>query len=136
MYLQRPAAAGLYDPSCEHEVIERALDVLFRLEHRGAVGCEIDTGDGAGILFQVPDEFFRAVVDFELPKASRYGVAMCFLTSDDARRAEMEALLERIVAQEGQTLLGWRDVPVDENVPGPSAAEVMPIVRQAFVGWA
>src|SRR5438552_735660 len=147
----RPKAAGLYDPSFEHdacgigavarldnqrehEVIERALDVLFRLEHRGAVGSEIDTGDGAGILFQVPDEFFREVVDFELPPAGRYGVAMCFLTRDEARRAEMETLLERVVAQEGQTLLGWRDVPVDENVPGPSAAEVMPVVRQAFVG--
>src|SRR4051794_40014587 len=150
-YLQRPGAAGLYDPAFEHdacgigavarldnkrehEVLERALDVLFRLEHRGAVGSEIDTGDGAGILFQVPDEFFRGVVDFELPPAGRYGVAMCFLTTDAAKRAEMEALLERVVAEEGQTLLGWRDVPVDPNVPGPSAAEVMPVVRQAFVG--
>src|SRR4051812_34462211 len=149
-YFQRPAAAGLYDPSFEHdacgigavarldnkrehEVIERALDVLFRLEHRGAVGSEIDTGDGAGILFQVPDEFFRAVVDFELPQPGRYGVAMCFLTTDDAKRAQMESLLERVVAEEGQTLLGWRDVPVDPNVPGPSAAEVMPVVRQAFI---
>src|SRR3954447_17801996 len=148
---QRPAAAGLYDPSFEHDacgigavarldnqrehaVIERALDVLFRLEHRGAVGSEVDTGDGAGILFQVPDEFFRAVVDFDLPASGRYGVAMCFLTRDDSRRAEMEALFERVVADEGQTLLGWRDVPVDKNVPGPSAAEVMPVVRQAFVG--
>jgi glutamate synthase (NADPH/NADH) large chain/glutamate synthase (ferredoxin) len=148
---QRPAAAGLYDPSFEHdacgigavarldnrrehEIIERALDVLFRLEHRGAVGSEVDTGDGAGILFQVPDEFFRGVVDFELPEEGRYGVGMCFLTTDDAQRAEMEALIERVIAEEGQTLLGWRDVPVDENVPGPSAAEVMPVVRQVFVG--
>src|SRR4051794_27629652 len=112
--LQRPAAAGLYDPSFEHdacgigavarldnrrehEVLERALDVLYRLEHRGAVGSEIDTGDGAGILFQVPDEFFRAVVDFDLPEAGRYGVAMCFLTTEDDRRAEMEQLLEKVV---------------------------------------
>jgi glutamate synthase domain-containing protein 2/glutamate synthase domain-containing protein 1/glutamate synthase domain-containing protein 3 len=148
---QRPTAAGLYDPSFEHdacgigavarldnrrehEIIERALDVLFRLEHRGAVGSEVDTGDGAGILFQVPDEFFRGVVDFELPEQGRYGVGMCFLTTDDSRRAEMEALVERVVSEEGQMLLGWRDVPVDENVPGPSAAEVMPVVRQVFVG--
>jgi glutamate synthase domain-containing protein 2/glutamate synthase domain-containing protein 1/glutamate synthase domain-containing protein 3 len=149
--LQRPTAAGLYDPSFEHdacgigavarldnrrehEIIERALDVLFRLEHRGAVGSEVDTGDGAGILLQVPDEFFRGVVDFQLPDEGRYGVGMCFLTTDDTGRAEMEALVERVVAEEGQTLLGWRDVPVDENVPGPSAAEVMPVVRQVFVG--
>src|SRR3954468_10080583 len=147
---QRPTAAGLYDPSFEHdacgigavarldnrrehEIIERALDVLFRLEHRGAVGSEVDTGDGAGILLQVPDEFFRGVVEFNLPHEGRYGVGMCFLTTDDAKRAEMEALVERVVAEEGQTLLGWRDVPVDENVPGPSAAEVMPVVRQVFV---
>jgi glutamate synthase domain-containing protein 2/glutamate synthase domain-containing protein 1/glutamate synthase domain-containing protein 3 len=150
---ERPTAAGLYDPSFEHdacgigavarldnrrehEIIERALDVLFRLEHRGAVGSEVDTGDGAGILFQVPDEFFRGVVDFELPEQGRYGVGMCFLTADDTGRAEMEALVERVVAEEGQTLLGWRDVPVDPNVPGPSAAEVMPVVRQVFVGSA
>src|SRR3954463_10304977 len=148
---QRPTAAGLYDPgfehdACgigavarldnrrEHEIIERALDVLFRLEHRGAVGSEVDTGDGAGILFQVPDEFFRGTVDFVLPEEGRYGVGMGFFTTDDAARAEMEALVERVVSEEGQTLLGWRDVPVDGNVPGPSAAEVMPVVRQVFIG--
>ncbi|MEA2424982.1 MAG: glutamate synthase large chain, partial [Thermoleophilaceae bacterium] len=149
--LQRPQAAGLYDPAFEHdacgigavarldnkrehEVIERAIQVLLRLEHRGAVGSEIDTGDGAGILFQVPDEFFRSegVLDFELPE--RYGVGFCFTTRDEARRAEVEALVAEVVADEGQTLLGWRDVPVDEDVPGPSAAEVMPVVRQVFVG--
>src|SRR3954470_6662925 len=119
---QRPKAAGLYDPSFEHdacgigavarldnrrehEIIERALDVLFRLEHRGAVGSEVDTGDGAGILFQVPDEFFRGVVDFALPVEGRYGVGMGFFTTDDAKRAEMEALVERVVGEEGQTLL-------------------------------
>src|SRR5947208_3047413 len=127
--LQRPQAAGLYDPAFEHdacgigavarldnrrehEVIERAIDVLLRLEHRGAVGSEIDTGDGAGILLQVPDEFFRGVLDFELPPAGRYGVGMTFLTRDAKRRGELEALVERVVAEEGQELLGWRDVPV------------------------
>src|SRR5204863_1882194 len=63
-----------------------------------------------------------------------YGVGMCFLTTDDSKRAEMEELVERVVSDEGQTLLGWRDVPVDKNVPGPSAAEVMPVIRQVFVG--
>ena len=101
---QRPTAAGLYDPSFEHDacgigavarldnqrehqIIERALDVLYRLDHRGAVGSEVDTGDGAGILFQVPDEFFRGVLEFDLPEQGRYGVGMCFLTTDDNKRA-------------------------------------------------
>jgi glutamate synthase (NADPH/NADH) large chain/glutamate synthase (ferredoxin) len=149
--LQRPKAAGLYDPSFEHdacgigavarldnvrkhEVIDRAIQVLLRLEHRGAVGSEIDTGDGAGILFQVPDEFFRGVVGFDLPPEGRYGVGMCFITPDQTRRQEMEELLERVIAEEGQRLLGWRDVPVDLQVPGPSAAEVAPVIRQVFVG--
>lgn len=149
--LQRPRAAGLYDPAFEHdacgigavarldnrrehEVVERAIQVLLRLEHRGAVGSEIDTGDGAGILLQVPDEFFRAVLDFELPPEGQYGVGFAFLTRDDARRAEAEQFVERTIAAEGQTLLGWRDVPVDSSVPGPSAAEVEPIVRQVFIG--
>src|SRR4051812_8266262 len=149
--LKRPQAAGLYDPGFEHDacgigavarldnerehaVVERAIQVLLRLEHRGAVGSEIDTGDGAGILFQVPDEFFRAVVDFDLPAQGRYGVGMCFLPTDDARRREMEELVERKVADEGQELLGWRDVPIDPGVPGPSAAEVQPVIRQVFVG--
>src|SRR5438270_8442427 len=151
MYLQRPAAAGLYDPSFEHdacgigavarldnrrehEVIERAIEVLLRLEHRGAVGSEIDTGDGAGILFQVPDEFFRGVAGFELPPQGRYGVGMCFLPKDEIRCRELEALVARIVEQEGQTLLGWRDVPVDPGVPGPCASEVEPFIRQVFIG--
>jgi glutamate synthase domain-containing protein 2/glutamate synthase domain-containing protein 1/glutamate synthase domain-containing protein 3 len=150
---QRPQAAGLYDPAFEHdacgigavarldnrrehEVIERAIDVLLRLEHRGAVGSEIDTGDGAGILFQVPDEFFRGVLDFELPVAGRYGVGMCFLPPDDARRAELEQLIARVVAEEGQEILGWRDVPVDPSVPGKTAAEVQPVIRQVFIGSA
>ena len=136
---KRPEAAGLYDPSFEHdncgigavadltgekkhETVTRALTVLDHLEHRGASGAEIDTGDGAGLLCQVPDEFFRAALDFELPPAGEYAVGMLFLPRDDAsRRGELEALIERTIAAEGQSLLGWRDVPVDHSVPGPSA---------------
>src|SRR6185503_2018588 len=128
---KRPEAAGLYDPNFEHdncgigavadltgdkkhETVTRALNVLDRLEHRGASGSEIDTGDGAGLLCQVPDEFFRAAVDFELPQAGEYAVGVVFLPrDDDARRQELEALIERTIAAEGQTLLGWRDAPVD-----------------------
>jgi glutamate synthase (NADPH) large chain len=149
---KRPEAAGLYDPNFEHdscgigavadltgakkhETVSRALHVLDHLEHRGASGAEIDTGDGAGILCQIPDEFFRAVLDFELPPLGEYAVGMLFLPSDDeAERRRFEELVGRTIEAEGQTVLGWRDVPVDHSVPGPSAAEVEPAIRQVFIG--
>jgi glutamate synthase domain-containing protein 2/glutamate synthase domain-containing protein 1/glutamate synthase domain-containing protein 3 len=147
----RPQAAGLYDPAFEHDacgigavarlsglpshdVVARALHVLDSLAHRGASGSEIDTGDGAGILLQIPHAFLRAAVDFELPAPGRYAVGMCFLPKETERRAEIEELIERTVADEGQQLLGWRDVPVDSSVPGPSSAQVEPLMRQVFVG--
>ena len=128
---QPPKAVGLYDPRFEHdacgvgmvarldnvpthEVITRAITALENLEHRGASGADPCTGDGAGILMQMPDELLRAVVDFELPPLGAYGVLMCFLPDRRRRRAaRLEALLERTVRDEGQRLLGWRDVPVD-----------------------
>src|SRR5207248_2411747 len=113
-----------------------ALQVLDALEHRGASGAEIDTGDGAGILIQVPDAFLRAVVDFELPPAGGYAAGMCFMPKEPIRRRELEQLIERTVHCEDLTLLGWRDVPVDSNVPGPSAAAVEPLIRKVFVGAA
>ncbi|MEA2385915.1 MAG: glutamate synthase large chain, partial [Thermoleophilaceae bacterium] len=149
---KRPEAAGLYDPNFEHdscgigavadltgekrhETVARALSVLDHLEHRGASGAEIDTGDGAGILCQLPDEFFRGVLEFELPAAGEYAVGVLFLPSHDAaRREELEAIVARTIEAEGQALLGWRDVPVDHSVPGPSAAEVEPTIRQVFIG--
>src|SRR3954464_15445523 len=148
---QRPGAAGLYDPSYEHDncgvgavadlageprhqTLIRALDVLDRLEHRGATGPEIDTGDGAGILLQTPDDFLREVVDFELPAKGAYACAMVFLPHEDGPRAEIEQLIERQVEKFGQRLLGWRDVPVDRSVPGKTAAEVQPVIRQVFIG--
>jgi glutamate synthase domain-containing protein 2/glutamate synthase domain-containing protein 1/glutamate synthase domain-containing protein 3 len=147
----RPPAAGLYDPSFEHDAcgvgavadlsgerrhttVARALHVLDHLEHRGASGAEADTGDGAGILLQLPDRFLREEVDFELPPEGRYAVGVCFLPKDDAKRREVEATIEQTVADHGQTLLGWRDVPVDSSVPGASAAAVEPAIRQVFVG--
>src|SRR3954465_4968702 len=141
---QRPEPAGLYDPAYEHDncgvgavadlsgeprhqTVIRALDVLDRLEHRGATGPEIDRGDGAGILLQMPHEFLRAVVDFELPEPGRYAAGMLFLPREDDQRAAAEQVVERQIAAFGQTLLGWRDVPVDRSVPGKTAAEVQPI---------
>jgi len=112
MNAQRPEAVGLYDPTFEHDAcgvgavadlsgaashatVARALQVLDALEHRGASGAEIDTGDGAGILLQLPDAFLRAAVDFELPPSGSYAVGMCFLPKDPVRRRELEALIER-----------------------------------------
>jgi glutamate synthase (NADPH/NADH) large chain/glutamate synthase (ferredoxin) len=148
----KPAEAeGLYDPRYEHdacgvamvarldnrpthEVIERALEALDNLEHRGAEGADVRTGDGAGILVQLPDEFFRGVAGFELPEPGRYGVAMCFLPQDEALRTKLEALLELNVRVEGQRVLGWRDVPVDETHIGDTANRSRPYIKQLFVG--
>ncbi len=144
---------GLYDPAFEHdacgvafvarldgvrshETIERALRALENLEHRGAAGADADTGDGAGLLVQMPDAFFRGSVMFMLPPVGRYGVAVCFLPQDPARRAELERLLEETVAAEGQSVLGWRDVPVRRTEAGAQARLFAPHIRQLFVGAA
>ncbi|HLB21126.1 MAG TPA: glutamate synthase subunit alpha, partial [Solirubrobacteraceae bacterium] len=148
---QPPQAVGLYDPSYEHdacgvgmvarldnqpthEVISRAITALENLEHRGANGADPRTGDGAGILMQMPDELLRAVVDFELPALGAYGVLMCFLPTDDDVRARLQRLLEKTVEAEGQRLLGWRDVPVDPSQAGDVAGACRPVIRQLFVG--
>ncbi|CAB4937318.1 unannotated protein [freshwater metagenome] len=145
-----PQAEGLYDPRYEHDacgfamvakldnvpahdVVVRALEALDNLEHRGAEGADVTTGDGAGILTQVPDAFFRAVCDVDLPEPGQYGVGMCFLPQDVAPRARVEALVERAVRDEGQRLLGWRDVPVDLEHVGVSANESRPFVRQVLI---
>jgi glutamate synthase (NADPH/NADH) large chain/glutamate synthase (ferredoxin) len=117
-----------------HEVIVRAVTALENLEHRGASGADPRTGDGAGILMQMPDELLRGVVDFELPPPGQYGVLMCFLPTDDGERASVEELLERTVQAEGQQLLGWRDVPVDPTQAGEVAGACRPVIRQLFVG--
>ncbi|HEY7829284.1 MAG TPA: glutamate synthase-related protein [Solirubrobacteraceae bacterium] len=148
--IQPPTAVGLYDPRFEHdacgvgmvarldnqathEVVSRAIEALKNLEHRGASGADPTTGDGAGILMQMPDELLRQVAGFELPAAGRYGVLMCFLPTDEAARAELEQLLERTVLAEGQRLLGWRDVPVRPEHTGRTAGACRPFVRQLFV---
>ncbi len=148
---QPPKAVGLYDPRFEHdscgvgmvarldnrpthEVLSRAITALENLEHRGASGADPCTGDGAGILMQMPDELLRAVVDFELPPPGAYGVLMCFLSTDPAVRARAEELLERTVRAEGQEMLGWRDVPIREEHTGEVAAGCRPVIRQLFVG--
>jgi glutamate synthase domain-containing protein 2/glutamate synthase domain-containing protein 1/glutamate synthase domain-containing protein 3 len=119
-----------------HEVVTRALAALENLEHRGASGADPLTGDGAGILMQMPDELLRAMAGFELPAAGGYGVFMCFLPTEDSRRARVERLFEQTAAMEGQRVLGWRDVPVCPEHTGATAAASRPEIRQLFVGRA
>src|SRR5688500_14105065 len=141
---------GLYDPSYEHdacgvafvarldgkpthETVRRAVVALENLEHRGAAGADPNTGDGAGILLQMPDAFMRAVLDEDLPPPGAYGVCVCFLPLEEDRRAELEGLLERTVTEEGQRVVGWRDVPVDKDYVGITANFFAPYVKQLVV---
>ncbi|MEV6418864.1 glutamate synthase large subunit [Streptomyces sp. NPDC051662] len=144
----RPAPQGMYDPRNEHDacgvgfvatltgvashaLVEQALTVLRNLEHRGATGSEPDSGDGAGILLQVPDAFLREVTGFELPEAGSYAVGIAFLPADDATDAVSR--IETIAAEEGLNVLGWREVPVAPELLGATARSTMPAFRQLFV---
>jgi glutamate synthase (NADPH/NADH) large chain len=147
--------SGLYDPAQEHDacgvamvadltgrrdhgIVRRALTALLRLEHRGARGSEENSGDGAGILIQVPDGFFRAVAEFELPEPGGYAVGIAFLPADPAAADEAVARIDALAAEEDLTVLGWRDLPVDPDGAdlGPTARSVMPRMRQLFVAGA
>jgi glutamate synthase (NADPH/NADH) large chain len=149
-----PAASeGLYDSRFEHdacgvgfvadlrargghEVVASALRVLCNLEHRGAAGADPDTGDGAGILTQLPDAFFRAVTGFALPEAGAYAAGIAFFSASQPERERVFALVDGLAADEGLTVLGWRDVPVNEAACGPGAREVLPHLAQLFVAGA
>ena len=149
-----PPAQGLYDPRHEHDacgvgfvvdlegkkshtIVTQALTVLKNLLHRGACGCEPNTGDGAGILIQMPDRFLRrecARLDIPLPPAGEYGCGLVFLPRETAQRHRVQALLHSVVEHEGQRLLGWRDVPTDDGLLGETARSVEPVIKQVFVG--
>src|SRR6187431_1336330 len=146
-----PLAQGLYDPTAEHDacgvgfvvhikgqrshqIVRNALQVLINLEHRGACGCEANTGDGAGILIQMPDAFLRKVVSFPLPAAGSYGAGLVFLPHDARDREKVRELIAKIAAEEGQTLLGWREVPTDNSLVGASARKTQPVFQQVFIG--
>ncbi|RLP98828.1 glutamate synthase large subunit [Geobacillus stearothermophilus] len=146
-----PEAQGLYRPEFEHDacgigfyahlkgkpshdIIEKALHMLRQLEHRGGQGSDPETGDGAGIMTQIPHEYFQAVCGgMNLPEKGRYGVGMFFLPEEEAKRAYYESMFNEIVAQEGQRLLGWRTVPVDREKLGKLARQSKPFIRQVFV---
>ena len=146
-----PGAQGLYDPANEHDacgialvaklwgeashaVVEKALDALENLEHRGAEGADPNTGDGAGILLQIPDAFLRgAAAGVELPPPGRYGVGVCYLPGDAERRLVLEQLIEDTIEAEGQRAIWWRDVPVDDQHVGSTARLSAPVIRQVLI---
>ncbi|VVJ16401.1 Glutamate synthase [NADPH] large chain (EC [Amycolatopsis camponoti] len=117
----------------DHAIVAKALVALRNLEHRGARGAEPDTGDGAGLLIQIPDEFYREVVDFELPEPGTYAVGTAFLPQDEKRRGRAMTTIERIAAEEDMRVLGWRELPVHTEHCGPTAAETMPHFTQLFL---
>lgn len=149
-----PSKQGLYDPAYEkdacgvgfvasikgektHDIVKKGIQVLVNLTHRGAVGSDPKTGDGAGILVQIPDEFFRINCDnlgIELPQVGEYGVGMAFFPKETALRLQCEGILERAAEEEGQKVLGWRDVPTDNRNIGETARGTEPIIRQIFIG--
>ncbi|MDE2756624.1 MAG: glutamate synthase subunit alpha, partial [Acidobacteriota bacterium] len=149
-----PKKQGLYDPRFErdscgvgfvvnvdgtrsHLIVRQGLEVLSNLAHRGACGCDPETGDGAGALIQIPHEFLQRdclALGLQLPPAGEYGVGMVFLPREDEARAGLEQVLEEVIEAEGQDLLGWRDVPVDSQAIGSLARESEPVIRQVFIG--
>ncbi|MFW5972161.1 MAG: glutamate synthase large subunit [Bacillota bacterium] len=153
MFNKIPERQGLYDPQFEHDacgmgfvanikgrkshdIVRHALEILVNLSHRGATGSEPNTGDGAGILLQMPHSFMRKKVEelgFALPEKGEYGVGMLFLPQDRKYRRECEKIFKDIVEDEEQTLLGWRDVPYNDSEIGKSARECRPCIRQVFI---
>ena len=120
-----------------HEIIRKGLEVLINLTHRGAAGCDPETGDGAGILIQIPHAFFVrecSELGIKLPELGSYGVAMCFLPVERHSRLQCEGVFERIAQEEGLTLLGWRDTPVNGDAVGREARASQPYIEQLFVG--
>src|SRR4051794_12873875 len=147
-----PRPSGLYDPANEKDacgvafvadargrrsraIVAAGLTALHNLDHRGAAGSEPNSGDGAGILTQVPDALLRAEVDFDLPPVGEYAVGIAFLPVDETERAARVEDVARLAAEEGLTVLGWRELPVDPDGAdvGPTARAVMPHFAQVFV---
>ncbi len=116
-----------------HEIVQLGVGALCNLEHRGAEGADPNSGDGAGILLQVPDAFFRAVVDFDLPPEAHYATGIAFLPQDSDQAAKGVAAIEAIVADEGMVVHGWRSVPINETGLGKGALETMPTFKQIFI---
>ncbi|WP_339246632.1 glutamate synthase large subunit [Paenibacillus sp. FSL R10-2796] len=153
-HTELPVKQGLYDPQFEkdacgmgfvahikgtpsHNIVSKALTMLFNMEHRGGQGSEPNSGDGAGIMLQIPHRFFASEAQklgFALPEQGHYGVGMIFLSHNEEVRAQHEALLSNIIAEEGQIVLGYRDVPTYDEMLGKTAKAAKPFVRQVFIG--
>jgi glutamate synthase (NADPH/NADH) large chain len=151
-YNQIPKAQGLYRPEFEHDacgiglyahikghathdIVEKGLNMLCQLDHRGGQGSDPLTGDGAGLMVQIPDAFFKKTCqEMNLPESGRYGVGMMFFSNDDAERLQIEEQLNNFIKAEGQQILGWRNVPVNAEEIGPVAKMSCPVVRQVFIG--
>ncbi len=151
---QLPGPQGLYHPANEHDacgigfvvnvkgeashdIVLKGLEILVNLQHRGACGCDAETGDGAGVLIQIPHQFFgkqAEILGFRLPAPGEYGIAMCFLPVEHQQRLACEGLLEKISREEGLTVLGWRDTPVQVDAIGRVARASQPYIEQLFVG--
>src|SRR5262245_19668038 len=148
-HLGFPGPQGLYHPANEHDacgvamvadvagrrghgIVVKALTALCNLDHRGAKGSDPDTGDGAGVLTQIPDALFRAACDFPLPAAGSYAAGLAFLPTDPAECARVQAAVTDLAAQEGMPVLGWRDVPHDDTFCGTGARSTMPRLAQMF----
>ena len=151
IYFMLPAKQGLYDPQNEHDncgagficslqgkktndIIHKALDILDCLEHRGAVSADGKTGDGAGILIEIPHDFLLSQCDFKLPDLHKYAVGMVFLPKKENQRTYCISVLEDEVKKQGLEVLGWRKVPVNQNVVGSIAALTEPVIMQIFIG--
>jgi glutamate synthase (NADPH/NADH) large chain len=146
-----PAKQGLYDPAFEHDncgagficslqgkktndIIHKALDILDKLEHRGAVSSDGKTGDGAGILIEIPHDFLSAQCSFELPAPHQYAVGMVFLPKKENQRTYCINVFESEITRQGLSVLGWRKVPVNPDVVGSIAAQTEPYIMQVFIG--
>src|SRR4029079_19645631 len=149
----QPAKQGLYDPQFEHDacgvgfvvnikgrkshrILEQAIQVLKNLDHRGACGCEVNTGDGAGVLLQMPHTFNEEVcrrARIALPAAGQYGSGIIFLPRNPTVRRQVEQKFEQVVQSEGQTVLGWRTVPTNNGMLGETARSCEPFMRQVFI---
>ena len=120
-----------------HDIVQKGLELLTNLTHRGATGYDPKLGDGAGLLMQMPDAFMRkeaAKLNINLPEAGQYAVGNVFLPQNEKNREVCEALINKIIAEESQTLLGWRDVPVDNSNIAQAARDVEPTMRQVIIG--
>src|ERR1700722_12384305 len=120
-----------------HDIVEQGVEILLNLNHRGACGCEINTGDGAGILIQIPDKFFRKNCKkwgIQLPPEGDYAVGFVFLPKDSNQAKVCEDIFTRVIKEEGQEFLGWRLVPTDNSEVGPTARAGEPAMKQIFIG--